>query len=366
MAVSEPAGQASHSQIEASSVLSHLSMQRQTAEQAKAEALEALESVQYYSNIQVLGQGTFGVVARAMDTRTNPPMEVAVKLLRRGNFIRDFRTYVKREIVHQSSLRHPFIIGLREVTLLRKHLAIVMEFAEGGDLYKYVLKQRPVTRLHESIARWIFQQLIIGVDYCHQMGVANRDLKLENLLLDRDHNNRRPLLKICDFGYSKHELNSPATTGVGTPIYMAPEIIYGSSRYDAKQADIWSVGIILYTILYGRYPFNSNDPDYPRLVVNAQYNLPDDIQVSMSCKNLLKDLLVPDPHRRITMEGIKAHPWFLFELPDGALLMNDFYMRTVPNSIEQIAVQISDIVDQALHPAGNTERPTSVQLLGRR
>ena len=66
-------------------------------------------------------------------------------------------------------------------------------------------------------------------------GVANRDLKLENLLLDRDGaNGRRPLLKICDFGYSKHENNSPATTGVGTPIYMAPEIIYGSSKYDAK------------------------------------------------------------------------------------------------------------------------------------
>ena len=75
-------------------------------------------------------------------------------------------------------------------------------------------------------------------------GVANRDLKLENLLLHRDmhrvatavdaRSNRRPLLKICDFGYSKHELNSPATSGVGTPIYMAPEIIYGISRYDAK------------------------------------------------------------------------------------------------------------------------------------
>lgn len=68
-------------------------------------------------------------------------------------------------------------------------------------------------------------------------GVANRDLKLENLLLHKDvRNSRRPLLKICDFGYSKHELNSPATSGVGTPIYMAPEIIYGISRYDAKVA----------------------------------------------------------------------------------------------------------------------------------
>ena len=70
---------------------------------------------------------------------------------------------------------------------------------------------------------------------CLVQGVANRDLKLENLLLDKmGSGNKRPLLKICDFGYAKHDFNSPATTGVGTPIYMAPEIIYGSTRYDAK------------------------------------------------------------------------------------------------------------------------------------
>ncbi len=68
-------------------------------------------------------------------------------------------------------------------------------------------------------------------------GVANRDLKLENLLLDR-HGGKRPLLKIADFGYSKHEMNSSAKTGVGTPVYMAPEVILGDNKYDAKVADV--------------------------------------------------------------------------------------------------------------------------------
>lgn len=105
--------------------------------------------------------------------------------------------------------------------------------------------------------------------------MANRDLKLENLLLDRDgKDGSRPLLKICDFGYSKHELNSSAKTGVGTPVYMAPEVILGDNKYDAKKADIWSCGVILYAMLFGTYPFDAKEPRFARKIVAAQYSLP--------------------------------------------------------------------------------------------
>jgi serine/threonine-protein kinase SRK2 len=144
----------------------------------------------------LLGQGTFGMVIRATDPETDPPTDVAIKLLPRGNFIRNFKTYVKREILHQSSLKHPFIVSLREVSawclvifamassiqrlsahltflgwqvfLTPTHLAIAMEFAQGGDLFHYVLRHQPVCRLSEPKAQWIFQQLIIGLDYCHR------------------------------------------------------------------------------------------------------------------------------------------------------------------------------------------------------
>jgi serine/threonine protein kinase len=183
-------------------------------------------------------------------------------------------------------------------------ICIVMEIARGGDLLRYTLKHYPVASQEEQ-ARWIFQQLIIGLDYCHRrvtplsqtppqssallqqqlswssheqcleedgtvrerfngelscrspcflrssaggayrgihrifpmaQGVANRDLKLENLLMDQDVNGKKPLLKICDFGYSKHEMNSSAKSGVGTPIFMAPEIVFSGKTYDAKVA----------------------------------------------------------------------------------------------------------------------------------
>ena len=145
----------------------------------------------------VLGQGTFWMVIRATDPESDPPADVAIKLLPRGTFIKNFKTYVKREILHQSSLKHPFIVSLREVCpgmscsppfhfsyagehretgpacaaqvfLTPTHLAIAMEFAQGGDLFRYVLRHHPICRLSEAKAQWIFQQLIIGLDYCHR------------------------------------------------------------------------------------------------------------------------------------------------------------------------------------------------------
>ena len=104
-------------------------------------------------------------------------------------------------------LRHPHIISLKEVFLTEQHLVLVMEYAAGGDLFSYVQRRR---RLGEDDARWFFQQLICAVDYCHKMGVANRDIKLENTLLD---GSPRPLVKLCDFGFSKdHSMLTPALT----------------------------------------------------------------------------------------------------------------------------------------------------------
>jgi serine/threonine-protein kinase SRK2 len=208
---------------------------------------------------------------------------------------------------------------------------------------------RPYGRLEESAARWVFQQLVIGLDFCHRKGVANRDLKLENLLLDRDgRDGSRPLLKICDFGYSKHEMNSSARSGVGTPVYMAPEVILGESKYNAKQADIWSAGVILFAMLYGKYPFDAKQPNFPRKVVAADYIIPEDVAVSEGCKDLLTRLLVADPPSRMSIDEIKAHPWFLLSLPPGALDMNDQLMQTSAD-LREYHNRFDAIVEQAQH-----------------
>jgi serine/threonine-protein kinase SRK2 len=98
----------------------------------------------------------------------------------------------------------------------------------------------------------------------------------------------------------------------------------------AQLADIWSCGIILYAMLFGRYPFNARERDYARKIVAAQYVMPSDVAVSADCADLLTRLLVADPGARLPMEAIKRHPWFLQELPPGALDMNEYYLKAPP------------------------------------
>ena len=107
-----------------------------------------------------------------------------------------------------------------QVFLTENYLGIAMEYANGGDSFEYVRKKGG---LHENEARWFFQQLIVALDYCHRKGVINRDVKLENTLI---HWARKPLLKICDFGYSKDmKYQSAPASRVGTPAYLAPEVL---------------------------------------------------------------------------------------------------------------------------------------------
>jgi serine/threonine-protein kinase SRK2 len=101
---------------------------------------------------------------------------------------------VEREILNHRQLVHPHIVQFKEVFLTQRYLCIAMEYAAGGDMFEYVVRKGG---LRESEARWFFQQLVIAIDYTHRMGVANRDIKLENTLLD---GSPRPLIKICDFG----------------------------------------------------------------------------------------------------------------------------------------------------------------------
>ena len=108
-------------------------------------------------------------------------------------------------------------------------------------------------------------------------------------------------------------------------------------------ADLWSCGIILYAILFGRYPFNAQDRDYARKIVNADYEVPGDVPVNPECVDLLLRILVADPAERLSIEDIKMHPWFLRDLPRGALDMNDFYLQAPP-FLEQVWLQSSPFV----------------------
>jgi serine/threonine-protein kinase SRK2 len=168
---------------------------------------DPLAETSRYTKIADLSSGSFGFVQLARNTETGEL--VAIKFIERGDRV---NRYVEAEILNHRMLRHPHVIEYKEVFITSEYICIAMEFASGGSLFTYV--QRAV-RLKEAAARWFFQQLIIGLDYCHRRGVVNRDIKLENTLLQMVQGLPLPLLKICDFGYSKAHFMSAPKSKVG-------------------------------------------------------------------------------------------------------------------------------------------------------
>ncbi|WVZ10747.1 hypothetical protein V8G54_015277 [Vigna mungo] len=287
---------------------------------------------------------------------------------------------VRREIINHRSLRHPNIVRFKEVILTPTHLAIVMEYASGGELFERICKagrfgedELPFTLNAYYVllqARFFFQQLISGVSFCHAM--------LENTLLD---GSPAPRLKICDFGYSKPKikkflhlffafvdqfvlsssvLHSQPKSTVGTPAYIAPEVLL-KKEYDGKIADVWSCGVTLYVMLVGAYPFE--DPEEPanfrktiQRILKVQYSIPDYVHISPECRHLISRIFVADPAQRITIPDIRSHEWFLTNLP--ADLMVDSTMSNQfeePQQPVQSVEEIMQIIREATIPGAKTQ-----------
>ncbi|KAL3630515.1 Serine/threonine-protein kinase sapk2 [Castilleja foliolosa] len=314
-----------------------------------------------YEILKDIGSGNFGVAKLVKDKWTGELY--AVKYIERGRKIDE---HVQREIMNHRSLKHPNIIRFKEVLLTPTHLAIVMEYAAGGELFERICN---AGRFSEDEARFFFQQLISGVSYCHSMQICHRDLKLENTLLDGSTALSAQGLKICDFGYSKSSVfHSQPKSTVGTPAYIAPEVL-SRKEYDGKIADVWSCGVTLYVMLVGAYPFE--DPDDPRnfkktinRILSVHYSIPDYIRVSNESKHLLSRIFVADPEKRITIPEIKRHPWFLRKLPIEPIQGDEAIEINNSNEYPSQSIdEASAIIQEAKSTAGEGSE-TSHLLLG--
>lgn len=207
---------------------------------------------------------------------------------------------IEREIVIMKLIEHPHIISLYDIWENRGELYLVLEYVEGGELFDYVMRNGA---LPEGEAVRLLRQLIAGLAYCHRFNICHRDLKPENILLDQDHN-----IKIADFGMAALQPNGQyLTTSCGSPHYAAPEIIAGK-QYRGDQADIWSVGIILYAMLNGCLPFNGRDlHDTLARVKKGEYYLDTEV-LSVEAADLIQRILQKRPDQRIAMSNIWRHP----------------------------------------------------------
>ena len=187
-----------------------------------------------------------------------------------------------------------------------------MEYAEGGELFNYIIQKG---YLSEDESREIFQQLIDGIYYLHQMGICHRDLKPENILFDTKDKKR---IKIIDFGLSNLYIYSNSNknknlleTPCGSPGYAPPEMVFGI-KYDGIMTDIWSCGIILYAMMMGCLPFDDKDDEkLYKKIIEGKYEYPDDVVITEEAKNFIDSLLVIDPKYRANINDIKKNKWFL-------------------------------------------------------
>jgi len=253
-----------------------------------------------------LGVGTFGKVKMAEHQTTT--QKVAIKIINKRKMEQmNMHEKIRREINILQFLKHPHVIRLYELLYTPTDIFMVMEYVPGGELFDHIVHK---LRLREDEARRFFQQILSGVEYCHQCMVTHRDLKPENLLLDSNLH-----VKIADFGLSNCMKDGEfLKTSCGSPNYASPEVVSGKA-YVGPEVDVWSCGVVLYALLCGSLPFDDeNVPNLFRKIKHGNFTLPG--HLSAEAKDLIVQMLVVDPTRRITFSQIRRHSWFQKDLPE--------------------------------------------------
>ncbi|XP_060774192.1 serine/threonine-protein kinase MARK2 isoform X8 [Neoarius graeffei] len=251
-----------------------------------------------YRLLKTIGKGNFAKVKLAKHVLTGK--EVAVKIIDKTQLNSSSLQKLFREVRIMKLLNHPNIVKLFEVIETEKTLYLVMEYASGGEVFDYLVAHG---RMKEKEARAKFRQIVSAVQYCHQKCIVHRDLKAENLLLDADMN-----IKIADFGFSNEfTVGNKLDTFCGSPPYAAPELFQGK-KYDGPEVDVWSLGVILYTLVSGSLPFDGqNLKELRERVLRGKYRIP--FYMSTDCENLLKKFLILNPTKRGSLEQIMKDRW---------------------------------------------------------
>ncbi|KAJ5535256.1 hypothetical protein N7527_001510 [Penicillium freii] len=347
---------------------------------------------------QTLGEGEFGKVK--LGWKRDGSIQVAIKLIRRDTLGTNPSRLPKiyREIAILRELAHPNIVRLHEMVETDRHIGIIMEYASGGELFDYILNNR---YLKDNSARRLFAQLVSGVGYLHKKGIVHRDLKLENLLLDRNRN-----IIITDFGFANtfdpvdpldEEIEYNLTnkeyvkrkrldkiganglrrgdlmqTSCGSPCYAAPELVVSDSLYTGRKVDVWSCGVILYAMLAGYLPFD-DDPANPdgdninllyKYIVTTPLTFPE--YVTPHARDLLRRILVPDPRKRADLFEVARHSWLsefsniVSHITSSTTNVVDIANTTIPSETQKEAPPLVRSASVREPPKPNQTNATAV------
>jgi serine/threonine protein kinase len=253
---------------------------------------------------KVVGVGSYGKVRAAWHRLTGS--KVAIKTYDKSK-LKDPAHWkrVHSEIKIMEQVSHPRIARMYEAVETPKRMHLIMECLDGGNLCSYVKAKR---RLSEEESRKIFFQILQSIEHLHMLGVTHRDIKLENILFDDKKD-----IKLIDFGFSTVcQPGKRLKVFCGTPSYMAPEIVR-RTEYEGKPVDMWSLGILLYALLCGCFPFRAKSyPDLYRRIARGTFAIPEEL--SASVKDLLRQLLTVDVSQRINASAAMRHSWLQVQL----------------------------------------------------
>ncbi|KAG8230392.1 hypothetical protein J437_LFUL009865, partial [Ladona fulva] len=246
-------------------------------------------TLENFEFLKVIGKGAFGKVILCREKATGRPY--AIKILKKEAIIQN------NEIVHTltenrvlQNTNHPFIISLKYSFQTNDRLCFVMEYVNGGELYFHMLRE---LYFSEDKARFYGAEILCALGYLHSKGIVYRDLKLENLLLDKDGH-----IKIADFGLCKEDITYGRTTRsfCGTPEYLAPEVV--EDNYYGVAVDWWGMGVLMYEMMTGRLPFYNKDHEVLfTLILVEDVKFPRNM--SPEAKDMLRGLLKKDPKERL-------------------------------------------------------------------
>lgn len=265
-----------------------------------------------------LGKGQFGLVKLATHTKTG--QKVAIKTVNKKD-MKPIEIYQqRREIDVLKMSQHPNIVALVDLFENVDYYYIVLEYMQGKDLFDYIEFRK--FKLSENRVKALAYQIGIALKYLHSYGIVHRDIKLENVMMTDNTENGIP--KLVDFGLAKMiGPNEKANEPFGTLGYVAPEVLRKEPY--SYSCDLWSWGCIIYALLSGSLPFDSESQKETiqmTLKNKLDFDQPCWNSISKECKDLVTSLLIKEPIRRITLESALKHPWFMdLEInPDTGLI----------------------------------------------
>ncbi|GFH59683.1 hypothetical protein CTEN210_16159 [Chaetoceros tenuissimus] len=271
--------------------------------------------------LRQIGSGAFSTVHLAQHItlfrdHTRPHLKLALKLMPKSQIEElNLSKKVEQEINSLKACNHPHIMKLYKVMETPHHVILVNDYLNAGELHDYMLQRMKGT--HKSLprteARRYFQEIASAIGYFHEKKICHRDLKLENILLYKDHRTGLQFVKIVDFGFS-HVLNGDKlTTACGSPFFAAPEII-SNQAYFGDCVDVWACGVILYVMVCGKLPFQEKDMKIMYTKIRTgEYELPNHLQEEE--KELILGMMKVDPSTRMNMQQVCNGKYYLRSLP---------------------------------------------------